>query len=60
MDPKFSAELTSMYERAQSDPAAAHRRGRIELLSDGHERDVPGIKGFDDFGKVGQATCDQG
>jgi hypothetical protein len=44
--------------RSCPDPAADHRRDRIERLSDGHERDFPGIKGFDDFGKVGEATCE--
>ena len=32
----------------------AHRRGGIELLGDGDERDRSGVKGLDQFGEVGE------
>jgi hypothetical protein len=35
---------------------SAHRRGGVELLSDGYEGDSSGIKGFNNIGKIGQAT----
>src|ERR1017187_422018 len=30
----------------------------VELLRDGHERHSPGIEGFDDLGKIGQAASE--
>jgi hypothetical protein len=37
---------------------SAHRGRGVELLGDRHERDRPGIKGFDQLGKVSERSGD--